>query len=237
MFPQRYFAPIPAPAELDWGSVPVPAECGEALTDPTALSPRITYAASYHKQGLHGMTECLLRETVARKLAETADRLPNGYSLLIFDALRPLSVQKAIYDSFRARFLAEEPYLTEAELEAKLDDFVAKPVKRLHRPAPHATGGAVDLTLCRNGVPLDMGTDFDDLTSRARTDALEHSLSPADKEARQNRRILYHLMTEAGLVNYDCEWWHYAYGERQWAATLHKTPFYGFLDRCDDLEK
>ena len=120
------------------------------------------------------------------------------------------------------------------ELERRLSDFVARPVKRLDRPAPHTTGGAVDLTLCRDGVPLDMGTGFDDLTPLAYTDALERDCPAGLEEARDNRRMLYHLMTAVGFVNYSCEWWHYAYGERQWAVRTGKVPFYGFHPLCDN---
>lgn len=234
-FPPSFFAPIPAPPAEDWSAVPPPVDCGEGLADPTALSPRIAYDGAYLRQGLPGaMERCLLRETVARKLAQAADSLPEDYSLLIFDALRPLSVQRGIYDNFRAQFLRERPGISEPELAALLDDFVARPVRRPHRPAPHATGGAVDLTLGKDGRPLDMGTGFDDLTDLAHTDALERSCPPGREEARDNRRLLYHLMTSAGLVNYPCEWWHYAYGERQWAVRTGEAPFYGFLDLCDN---
>ena len=227
--------PIPPSPYEDWGSVPPPVDCGEELVDPTALSPRIVYDGSYAKQGLEGAMEaCMVRETVARMLAEAAEDLPQGYSLLIFDALRPLSVQRAIYQDFRAKFLREKPDMTGEELEKLLSDFVARPVKRLERPAPHATGGAVDLTLCKDGVPLDLGTGFDDLTTLAYTDALEGDCPPGLEEARDNRRMLYHLMTSVGFVNYSCEWWHYAYGERQWAVRTGKTPFYGFRAECDN---
>lgn len=234
-FPAAFLTPIPAPPPENWAAVPPPRDCGEALADPVALSPRISYAASYLGQGLPGaMERCLLRDTVARKLCEAAGKLPEEYSILIFDALRPLSVQRAIYENFRAQFLRERPGISAGELEEMLDDFVAKPVKRPLRPAPHATGGAVDLTLCRDGRPLDMGTGFDDLTELAHTDALERACPPNLEGARDNRRILYHLMTSVGLVNYSCEWWHYAYGERQWAVRTGKAPFYGFLDLCDN---
>lgn len=235
MFPQDFLSPIPAPAPEDWSRVPPPRDCWEALVDPTALSPKIAYDGSYAKQGLRGaMERCLLRETVARMLTQAADKLPEGYSLLIFDALRPLSVQRAIYDQFRAQFLRERPGIGPEELEQLLSDFVAKPVKRLERPAPHTTGGAVDLTLCKDGVPLDMGTGFDDLTHWAHTDALERACPPGLEQARDNRRILYNLMCSVGFVNYQCEWWHYAYGERQWAVITGKAPFYGFCPECDN---
>ena len=115
-----------------------------------------------------------------------------------------------------------------------LDEFVAVPVKRLDRPSPHATGGAVDLTLCRDGQPLDMGTGFDDFSGLARTAALEGRCPPALEQARENRRFLFHLMASVGLVNYDSEWWHFAYGERQWAARTGCAPIYGFCPECDD---
>lgn len=234
MFPRDFLSPIPSPPAEDWASVPPPLDCGEALTDPTTLSDRILYDASYRKQGLPGLETCLLRTAVAKKLAQAAGLLPPGYAFLIFDALRPLNVQRGIYEQFRARFLQERPGISAPELESLLDDFVAKPVRRPHRPAPHATGGAVDLTLCRDGIPLNMGTGFDDLTDLAHTRALEEQCPPGLTEARDNRRLLYHLMRSVGFVNYPCEWWHYAYGERQWAVRTGEAPFYGFLDVCDD---
>ena len=227
--------PIPPTTVEEWGAVPPPADCGEGLIDPTALSPRIVYDASYAKQGLEGAMEtCLLRETVARMLAQAAEGLPQGYSILIFDALRPLSVQRAIYEAFKARFLREKPGISDRELERLLSEFVAQPVKRLERPAPHTTGGAVDLTLCKDGIPLDMGTGFDDLTDLAHTNALEGECPPGMEKARDNRRLLYHRMTAVGFVNYSCEWWHYAYGERQWAVRTGKVPLYGFHPLCDN---
>ena len=65
------------------------------------------------------------------------------------------------------------------------------------------------------------------------------STTPGDagalfEQARDNRRLLYNLMTSVGFVNYRCEWWHYAYGERQWAVLTGKSPFYGFCPACDD---
>ena len=227
--------PIPPTTVEEWGAVPPPVDCGEELIDPTVLSPRIRYAASYAKQGLAGTMEtCLVRETVARMLTEAVDGLPEGYSILIFDALRPLSVQRAIYEDFRARFLRERPGIGPEELESLLSQFVASPVRRPQRPAPHSTGGAVDLTLCKDGLPLNMGTDFDDLTDLAHTDALEGDCPPGMEKVRDNRRLLYHLMTSVGFVNYSCEWWHYAYGERQWAVRTGEVPIYGFHPLCDN---
>ena len=97
MFPSPFLAPIPAPPFEDWGKVPPPIECGEPLVDPTLLSPRITYGAAYHHQGLPGAeATCLVRREVARRLAEAAEKLPEGCTIHIFDSLRSLKVQKAL---------------------------------------------------------------------------------------------------------------------------------------------
>ena len=234
MFPSPFLSPIPAPPFEDWGKVPPPIECGEPLVDPTLLSPRITYGAAYLHQGLPGAeATCLVRREVARRLVEAAEKLPEGCTIHIFDSLRSLKVQKALYDQFYAVAAAEHPQATPEELEAIIDEFVAIPVKRLDRPSPHATGGAVDLTLTRNGQPLDMGTAFDDFTPLAHTGALEKDCPPELEAARQNRRLLYHLMASVGLVNYSSEWLQIAYVERQRAAPTGKAPIYGFCPECD----
>ena len=233
MFPSSFWDPIPPAGDYDWEAIPAPRECGEPLMDPTLLSPRITYGAAYLRQGLPGEAVCLTRETVARKLVQAADKLPEGYGIYIFDSLRSLTVQKALYDQFREVAAKEHPGLAPQELDEIIDEFVALPVKRLDRPSPHATGGAVDLTLTRDGQPLDMGTAFDDFTPLAHTGALEKDCPPELEAARQNRRLLYHLMASVGLVNYSSEWWHFAYGERQWAAQTGGTPIYGFCPECD----
>lgn len=237
MFPDPFLDPIPLPRDYDWDGIPAPMECGEPLTDPTLLSPRITYGAAYLRQGLPGAeAACQCRRTVAKKLAQAASKLPQGYGIYIFDSLRSLTVQKALYDQYREVAAREHPGLSPRELDDVIDEFVALPVKRLDRPSPHATGGAVDLTLCKDGQLLDMGTGFDDFTDLAHTAALEENCPPGLETARQNRRILYWLMDSVGLVNYSSEWWHFAYGERQWAARTGKAPIYGFCPECDFKE-
>lgn len=69
----------------------------------------------------------------------------------------------------------------------------------------HSRGSVVDLTLTTpDGIPLDMGTCFD------RMDELSHhgALEP-DSPAAKNRGMLLHIMTEAGFIPYENEWWHY----------------------------
>lgn len=123
------------------------------------------------------------------------------------------------------------PEYTPEQLAAAVDDFVALPHPNPARPAPHATGGALDLTLCYRGRPLPMGTEFDDFTNLAQTAYFETNGMAGEAEAfRNTRRLLYNMMTAAGFVNYSEEWWHYSYGDRLWARTFGKTPIYGLCD-------
>lgn len=82
----------------------------------------------------------------------------------------------------------------------------------------HQTGGAVDLSLCdKDGVDLDMGTLYREHNIKTAT----HSKSLSDNQ-RNNRRILLKAMQSAGFVNYSAEWWHFAYGDKMWAAYSNK---------------
>ncbi len=101
--------------------------------------------------------------------------------------------------------------------------FVSEPTESPLTPPPHLTGGTVDLTLTLDGIPLSLGTSFDDFSLAARADSLEMSPSPA----RDLRRLLYHAMRAEGFVVLDCEWWHYEYGTRRWAALTGNEPLYG----------
>jgi D-alanyl-D-alanine dipeptidase len=72
-----------------------------------------------------------------------------------------------------------------------------------------------------------MGTAFDDLTERAGTVYFEKKndeagLSEEETNALRNRRALWHLMKSVGLENYCEEWWHYDFGDQNWAWNMRK---------------
>jgi len=151
-----------------------------------------------------------LREGAFDRLLHAADRLPERLGLAIFDAWRPLALQAELYDA-----AYHEPGLP--------DGFVAEPIPDPGTPPPHLTGGTVDLTLTLDGTPLALGTGFDDFTSAAFTESLEQ----VPGEARELRRLLYGAMRSAGFVVLHCEWWHFEFGTRRWAAITGNRPLYG----------
>ena len=225
--------PIPPYPPEDWASVPAPVECGEDLVELSEIAPEIGYAAVYYRDGRPGaLNRCFVRRTVAEMLKKAAASLPDGYSLMVYDALRPLAVQRHLYEEIKGNLERENPHLSHEELMELVDQYVAYPRTDPARPAPHTTGGAVDLTLCYHGEPVDMGTGFDDPSERAWTRYLEeHDENPT---ARDNRRLLYQVMKKVGFESYSCEWWHFSYGERMWAMFNNTTPKYGFHPNCKE---
>ena len=103
-----------------------------------------------------------------------------GYTLVIYDAYRPIEVQKQLQI-----FNRDEKYvLTDSN---------------------HPKGLAIDVSLAdKNGDYLDMGTDFDDFTTKAHIDAKELTESQII-----NRSLLADVMELAGFRQWPYEWWHF----------------------------
>ena len=70
---------------------------------------------------------------------------------------------------------------------------------------------------------MGLGTGFDDFTATAAANALENDTGIN----RDLRRWLYWIMRAEGFIVLDCEWWHFEYGTRRWAALLGEKPLFG----------
>jgi D-alanyl-D-alanine dipeptidase len=145
----------------------------------------LAYATDANLTGrpVYRNAECWLHRAAAEKLAAAiALARPLGLRLRIFDALRPVEAQWALWN-------------------AKPDpEFLADP----RRGSPHSRGVAVDLTLLDGEGELDMGTPFDAFTPLS-----HHARTDISAEAQRNRLLLMGLMTSAGWDFYRNEWWHY----------------------------
>lgn len=116
------------------------------------------------------MNECYVREGVYRYLLEVARGLPAGMGLIILDGWRPWRVQQYLFDTLQEAIRGHHPGLDEQELLARTREFVSVPSYEPGAPSPHLTGGAVDVTLSNaDGLPLDMGTLFDEAVSASHT--------------------------------------------------------------------
>ena len=60
----------------------------------------------YPKLGMKNAEEkCLLRSSVAKRLYIAASYLPNNYKLKIYDAWRPISLQKELYSTYKEKII------------------------------------------------------------------------------------------------------------------------------------
>jgi hypothetical protein len=71
-----------------------------------------------------------------------------------------------------------------------------------------------------HATPLDFGTEFDFAGADAGLTYLE--TNPGREEARDNRRMLYNIMTNAGFMPYADEWWHYNTGNQMAEMTKRR---------------
>ncbi len=185
------------------------------------------------------ISQLLLRDKVANLLNAVNTRLkPAGLEIYVFDAWRPQAIQRYFHDIWFPDWLrANRPDIPEADLMQEVEAYWSAPSAGKTSPSPHSTGGAVDLTLrfIETGQPLYMGGLFDDLTENAHTDWFEREalVSMSDEQARQNRRLLFWVMHDAGFANNPTEWWHYSWGDQMWARLRgHSAACYG---ACDPL--
>jgi zinc D-Ala-D-Ala dipeptidase len=174
------------------------------------------------------------REQVALRLMQAAALLPMGMRLKIWDAWRPLELQQDIFNRYLQVLTVAHTHLSHEELIQLCLRFVSTPSAHPEKPSPHYTGGSIDLTIITDdNRELWMGTVFDDFSEKANMRFYEddhHVLSKEDRCARDNRRLLFQVMTTAGFTNYSDEWWHFDFGNQFWGKITRCPAFYGPIE-------
>lgn len=136
-------------------------------------------------------SQTFVRISVAKALVEVARELSQmGYRLKVWDAYRPYSVTKKMWE-----LIGDERY-------------VANPAKG----SGHNRGLAIDLTLIKDGKEVNMGTSFDHFS-----DTAHHAFTDLPTDVLKNRQLLKTTMEKHGLRALDTEWWHYSWpNDRQY---------------------
>jgi len=199
----------------------VPAvECGEQLVDVRHVS---SLLVDDRKQQDSADSFAYLREGVLDRLLTAEASLPSDLRLLFVEGYRPPSLQRRYFDEYAANLRANHPEWPAEEVRSAASRFVSPP-----EIAPHSAGAAVDLTLAdADGRELDLGTRMNATPEESAGACYTHAANITDK-ARSLRHILSTALTDAGLVNYPTEWWHWSYGDRYWALmTATATARYG----------
>lgn len=173
-----------------------------------------------------------VRESVAARLRRAQSLLPYGLQLIVFDGYRSVAVQQALYDQFLNELRALRPEWDDTQLREETEHYVSLPSTNPACPSPHSTGGAVDVAIIRDNRMIEFGTPFDHGSERSALRYFEddsHITNATDKQARDNRRLLYEVMYEVGFEGFEHEWWHYNAPETQMGARAagHDEATYG----------
>ncbi len=162
-----------------------------------------------------------LRRSVLQRLLDAQRRLElerAGWRLHLLDAWRPLEVQAFMVAHTDAQLRREAPELDDAARRERVLTYWAPPSEDPATPPPHSTGAAVDLTLLApDGVVADMGSPFDEPTERSWPEHFVDAPDARGRAAHAHRRLLTRVMLDAGFIGHRQEWWHFSYGDRQWA--------------------
>ncbi len=210
-------------------------DCGEKLISLQNLG--VICDPYYHNCGIkYALDDCLVRESVADKIVMAIDDLrPAQLTLRVWDGYRPFVVQQKLWEEYRLLIKEENPNFTDFDVDFFTSMFEEKPRVNVDDPFLHNTGGAVDLTICfRDGSPLELGSFYDDFTRKAYSyyyEPSEYEEGEYNSVPQHNRRVLYETMTKVGFTNLPTEWWHFDYGNKNWAFYTGNKPIYkGILD-------
>jgi len=183
-------------------------------------TPRLTLLSE------HTFLDPRIRKSVANKLVQAANNLPDGYTLLLITAYRPIWMQRKLWRQRLWQMAKHEPFkmiFHFREWKRTAQRYTSPP-----GGSSHQCGAAVDVTVIDpKGNRLDMGTSLTAFGEKC--NSWHDSLTDQQKT---NRKLLYDAMIQAGFVNYPLEWWHYSYGDRMWAAYSNRAKcFYGPLNK------
>lgn len=173
----------------------------------TAICWELKYASTdnfMHRKLYDTLKKPFIQISIARKLAKCQQYLTSinpDYHLLIYDALRPLSVQWEMWKALDSIPVNERV------------KFVSNP----ENGSVHNFGAAVDITICTsNKKPLDMGAGYDDIRKIAYP-SLENDFLKSGEltlEHIASRQLLRNVMHQQNFRNIPTEWWHFNAADR-----------------------
>lgn len=155
---------------------------------------------NFFEQDVYGdLTNAYLQPEVADRLKKAQEMLQSEYpnlTLLVYDGVRPLSVQQILWDNLDKPDSIKPLYVADPKVGSL-----------------HNFGVAVDLTIYDNevGMPIDMGTDYDFFGYEAYPDRELEMMAEGKINRAQvsNREILRKVMKAAGFTGIGSEWWHF----------------------------
>ncbi|MEW9122991.1 MAG: M15 family metallopeptidase [Thermotaleaceae bacterium] len=155
------------------------------LTDKFEIDLKYASEDNFMGKKIYPVPICALQIGTAQKLISVNNELlKKDLKIKIWDAYRPFSVQKLMWEIMSNH------------------DFVADPARG---GSIHNSGYAVDVTLVDlKGKELEMPTGFDDFSEKA-----SRKCRTITEIAAKNLDLLTDVMVRNGFRTIDSEWWHY----------------------------
>ena len=178
----------------------------QGLVDIQTISPEVMVELKYSttdnffgKDVYHDHVRCYLQPVVAEMVKKAQENLRRDHpnlTLLIYDGVRPLSVQQILWDDLDKPDSVKPLYVADPKIGGL-----------------HNYGVAVDLTIfdTQTDSVLDMGTGYDYFGYPAYPDREKQMLAEGKitKSQIANREILRKVMVGAGFTGIGSEWWHF----------------------------
>ncbi len=155
--------------------------------------------------------KCYLQPDVAEKLKMAQQFLKAKfpyYSLIVYDAVRPRSIQYTMWDTIAVPLKERSKYVSNPKYGSL-----------------HNFGAAVDISIIdKSGYVLDMGTSYDYFGELAYPREEERMIKEGKLSKVQwlNRELLRSVMIQAGFTGITTEWWHFNSCYRQQAYTKYR---------------
>ncbi|MBK8845067.1 MAG: M15 family metallopeptidase [Bacteroidetes bacterium] len=206
----------PAQIEEDFGFEAKAKAIG--LTDiamlDSSIAIRIAYSTkdNFTKTDLYGtFDKAYLIDGYAKKITAAQIKLKQlhpHYTLVIYDAARPVVVQQKLWDQAQLPESTKRLYLSKPEQNSL-----------------HNYGAAIDLAILDStGKQLDFGSTYDFFGEEAQP-RFEQKLLKQGKLTNhqiENRKLLRSLMLSVGFTSIQTEWWHYNACSRVYAKNNFK---------------
>lgn len=133
--------------------------------------------------------------------------------LMVVYGYRSLENQKKYFEIEMEK--AKDLFDDEDELYEYVHEKIAVPTV-----AGHPTGGALDVVIfnMKKQEIVDFDAQVHDFDSEK-----VYALAEVNPVATVNRKLLRTVMMDAGFAPYDGEWWHFSYGDKEWAFYYKKA--------------
>ncbi|MFI4919782.1 MAG: M15 family metallopeptidase [Legionellales bacterium] len=168
-----------------------------------------------------------LRKSVYEKLKEANAQLPKGMHFCLYEGYRSLHLQKMIFEEQYKNVKSRHFDWPLADIFNETTKLVSPVINQdgSKNIPPHSTGAAIDVYLIDDdGKPLNMGIHPKDWMQDKDGGLSFTNSKIISDEAKTNRQIMSHVLSNVGFVNYPTEYWHWSYGDRYWAF-VKKQPF------------